>query len=67
MANKKLLGSATSELKLPAKKDKGEKKHKWQAKTGGKKAKAGEVAEPVEMVVETSATEGEQPQDAALI
>ena len=57
MANKKLLGNATSELRLPAKKTKGEKKPKWQAKTGGKKAKEVEVAEPVETVVETPAPE----------
>ena len=52
MANKKL-GNAASELRLPTKKAKGEKKPKWQAKTGGKKAKEVEVAEPVEAAVET--------------
>ena len=62
MANKKL-GTVASELRLPAKKAKGEKKPKWQAKTGGKKAKEVEVAEPVEAVVETPATEDEQPLD----
>ena len=65
MANKKLLGTATSDLRLPAKKAKGEKKPKWQAKTGGKKAKEVEVAEPVEAVVETPAPEVEQPQEAS--
>jgi len=58
MANKKL-GTAASELRLPTKKAKGEKKPKWQVKTGGKKAK-----EPVEMAVESPATEVEQPQEA---
>lgn len=63
MANKKL-GTAASELRLPAKKTKGEKKPKWQAKTGGKKAKAAEVAETVEAAVETPALEAEQPEEA---
>ena len=63
MANKKLLGNATSELSLPGKKAKGEKKPKWQAKTGGKKAKEVAVAEPVETAVETPAPEVEQPMD----
>jgi len=62
MANKKL-GTAASELRLPAKKAKGEKKPKWQAKTGVKKAKAVEVAGPVEAAVETPAPETEQPQE----
>ena len=39
MANKKLLGNAASDLRLPTKITKGEKKPKRQAKTGGKKAK----------------------------
>jgi hypothetical protein len=60
MANKKL-GTTASELKLPAKKTKGEKKPKWQAKTSGKKAKAVEVAEPVEAAIETAVPEVEQP------
>lgn len=38
MANKKL-GTAAFELRLPTKKDKAAKKPKWQAKTGGRKAK----------------------------
>ncbi len=59
MANKKL-GTVASELRLPAKKAKGEKKPKWQAKTGGKKAKEVEVAEPAEGIVETPAPEVEQ-------
>ena len=63
MANKKL-GTTASELRLPTKKAKGEKKPKWQAKTGGKKAKEVEVAEPVEAAVETLAPEVEQPQEA---
>ncbi|MBL8821966.1 MAG: hypothetical protein JNJ77_05205 [Planctomycetia bacterium] len=37
MANKKLKVGGSSELRLPTKKAKGEKKPKWQAKTGGKK------------------------------
>ena len=49
MANKKL-GTTASELRLPAKKVKGDKKPKWQAKTGKAKAKEVEVAEPVEPV-----------------
>ena len=67
MANKKLLGAATSELKLPTKKAKGEKKPKWQAKTGKGKAKSKEdvVAESVEMAVEMPTTADEQPQDVA--
>jgi len=60
MAIKKL-GTAASELRLPAKKAKGEKKPKWQAKTGGRKVKEVEVAEPVEAVVETPTPEVEQP------
>ena len=61
MANKKLLETATSDLRLPTKKDKGEKKPKWQAKSGGKKAKEVEVAAPLEAVVKTPAIEREQP------
>jgi dipeptidyl aminopeptidase/acylaminoacyl peptidase len=38
---------------------KGDKKPKWQAKTGGKKAKEVEAAEPLEMAVETPTTEPE--------
>ena len=65
MANKKL-GTAASELKLPTKKAKGDKKPKWQAKTGKGRAKAEEVAvaEPMEQPVETPATE--QPQEYRL-
>jgi hypothetical protein len=63
MANKKLLGTAVSELKLPAKKTKGDKKPKWQAKTGGKKAKEVEAAVPVEAAVEMPAPEAEQSQE----
>jgi hypothetical protein len=63
MANKKLLGNATSELRLPGKKVKGDKKPKWQAKTGKAKAKEVEVAEPAEIEVETPAPEVEQPQE----
>jgi hypothetical protein len=48
MANKKLLGTATSELRLPTKKVKGEKKPKWQAKTGDKKAKEPLVETPAQ-------------------
>src|SRR5260221_9034357 len=62
MANKKL-GTTASELRLPAKKAKGEKKPKWQAKTGGKKSKEVEVAEPVETTVEMPVPEVEQPQE----
>ena len=61
MANKKLLGNATSELRLPTKKTKGEKKPKWQAKTGKAKAKEVEVAEPVEGAFEAPAPEVELP------
>ncbi len=43
----KRLGTPATELKLPTKKVKGEKKPKWQAKIRGKKGKA-------ERVVETS-------------
>ena len=61
MANKKL-GTAASELRLPNKKVKGEKKPKWQAKTGGKKAKEVEVAEPVaEVEVAETVAEVEVP------
>jgi len=49
MANKRL-GTAATELKLPTKKVKGEKKPKWQAKTGNKKAKDVEVVETPEVV-----------------
>ena len=62
MANKKLLGNVTGELRLPTKKAKGEKKLKWQAKLGGKKAKEVEVVEPVGSAVETPVSEVEQPQ-----
>ncbi|MFO0815315.1 MAG: winged helix-turn-helix domain-containing protein [Gemmatales bacterium] len=54
MANKRL-GTAAAELKLPTKKVKGEKKPKWQAKTGNKKAKDVEVVDAAELVVETPA------------
>ena len=40
MANKKLQVAGTSDLKLPTKKSKDDKKPKWQTKTGGKKGKA---------------------------
>jgi len=60
MANKKL-GTVARELSLPAKKVKGEKKPKWQAKTGGNKAKEVEVAEPVEAGVDTPVTELAEP------
>jgi hypothetical protein len=50
MANKKL-GTAARELRLPAKKTKGDKKPKWQAKIGGKKAIEIKVVEPVEAAV----------------
>ena len=62
MANKKL-GTAASELRMPAKKAKVEKKPKWQAKTGGKKPKEIEVAEPVEAAIETPSPEVEQSQE----
>jgi len=68
MANKKL-GTEASELRLPTKKTKGEKKPKWQAKTGGKaKSKDVEVAEPVKAVFESPAPEPEveQPQELLL-
>ena len=65
MANKKLLGNAASALKLPTKKVKNDKKPKWQAKTGGKNAKEVEVAEPVEVGVETPAPVVEQPPEVA--
>ncbi|HQR08352.1 MAG TPA: HTH domain-containing protein [Gemmatales bacterium] len=57
MANKKL-GTSASELKLPTKKVKGEKKPKWQAKMG-KKMKAEPVVETpdvAEPVVDESPT-----------
>ncbi len=56
MANKRL-GTAATELKLPTKKVKGEKKPKWQAKTGNKKGKDVEVVETPEVVVETPVQE----------
>ncbi len=59
MANKKL-GTTASELRLPTKKAKGDKKPKWQAKMGGKMVKEVEVAEPVEATVETTTPEVEQ-------
>ena len=65
MANKKL-GTAASELKLPTKKAKGDKKPKWQAKTGKGRAKADEavVAETTEQGIETPspAVEGATPE-----
>jgi len=64
MANKKL-GTTATELRLPTKKVKGEKKPKWQAKTGGKKAKEVEVAELVEATVETPVPVMEQPPETA--
>ncbi len=48
---------------MPTKKAKGDKKPKWQAKTGGKKAKEVEGAGPGEAAVETPAPELEQPQE----
>lgn len=44
MVNKKLLGKATSGLKLPAKKAKGEKKTKWQASDAQRTEQALEVS-----------------------
>lgn len=55
MANKRL-GTAATELKLPTKKVKGEKKPKWQVKTG-KKAKGCESVETPEVTVETPVQE----------
>ncbi len=56
MANKRL-GTAAAELKLPTKKLKGEKKPKWQAKTGNKKAKDVGVVETPDVVVEATVQE----------
>ena len=58
MANKKL-GTTASELRMPAKKAKGEKKPKWQAKTGGKKAKEAVIETPAqgELTLATEPTE----------
>ncbi|HRB81714.1 MAG TPA: winged helix-turn-helix domain-containing protein [Nitrospira sp.] len=53
MANKRL-GTAATELKLPTKSVKGEKKPKWQAKTGNKKSRDAEVVETPGVVVETT-------------
>ena len=52
---------------MPTKKAKGEKKPKWQAKTGGKKAKEVEVAETLEVSVETPASEVEQQRDVTTL
>ncbi|MBL8823609.1 MAG: winged helix-turn-helix domain-containing protein [Planctomycetia bacterium] len=65
MANKKLKVGA-AELKLPEKKVKGEKKPKWQAKTGGSKNKK-TIAETPEIVVETEPTLQPEPTDAATV
>lgn len=51
------LGTVATELKLPTKKVKGEKKPKWQAKTGNKKGQGSEVVETNEVVVETPVLE----------
>jgi hypothetical protein len=50
MANKKLKVGATSEVILPTKKDKYEKKPEWQAKIGGKKGKPEPLVETPEVV-----------------
>lgn len=59
IANKKL-EVAGGELKLAAKKVKGEKQPKRQAKTGKGRSEEVEVAEPVETTVERLTTEVEQ-------
>lgn len=62
MANKKL-GTTASELRLPTKKSKGDKKPKWQAKIGKGKAKAEEMpaTEPTEQAGETPVVAVEEP------
>ena len=62
MANKKLRVGGASDLKLPAKKSKDDKKPKWQAKTGGKKGKAEPVVE-LPSVVDEQAPVVDQPVD----
>lgn len=57
MANKKLKVGATNEVKLPTKKDKSEKKPKWQAKIGGKKAKMVETSVQEEPTLAPEPTE----------
>ena len=64
MANKKLLGTAASELRLPAKKAKGDKKHKWHAETGGKKAKEPVVVTPAQEEPPLASGPTELPVDA---
>ncbi len=64
MANKKLK-VGDEELKLPAKKSKEDKK-KWPGKKCGKKGKAVQVAETVEIAVETPVPEVEQPLEQLL-
>ncbi|MBL8825191.1 MAG: winged helix-turn-helix domain-containing protein [Planctomycetia bacterium] len=66
MANKRLKVGATSEAKLPETKVKGEKKPKWQAKTGGSKSKKATVETP-EIVVETEQLLQPEPTDAATV
>ena len=64
MANKKLMGAATSDLRLPAKKDKSDKKPKWQGKFGKGRAKV-EEAVAVEPTVETPEIVVEEPTSVA--
>ena len=63
MANKKLRVGGTSDLKLPTKKSKDDKKPKWQWKKGDKKAKAEDVVETPLDVATMPAPAVEQPAD----
>lgn len=63
MANKKLKVGATSEVKLPTKKNKEDKKPKWVAKTGDKKVKEPEV----ESLVQESPALPPEPTDAPMV
>ena len=61
MANKKLKVGGASDLKLPTKKSKDDKKPKWQWKKGEKKAKADEVVETPEVVADESVPALQRP------
>ena len=54
MANKKLKVGGASDLKLPTKKSKDDKKPKWQWKKGEKKGQGREVIETQEVVADDS-------------
>ncbi|MBL8823797.1 MAG: winged helix-turn-helix domain-containing protein [Planctomycetia bacterium] len=67
MANKKLKVGGSSDLRLPTKTVKGEKKTKWQAKTGGKNKGKEPAVEPHELTAQEEHILPPEPTDAATV